>query len=72
MLIERMERNLDEASLDELSDEEIEELVKNKAEAELRDTCIGPLEELAGSDIPHATISSVYQYSDRFTRASEV
>ncbi|KAG2052519.1 hypothetical protein BDR06DRAFT_957500 [Suillus hirtellus] len=67
MLIERMERNLDEASLDELSDEEIEELVKNKAEAELQDTCIGPLEELAGSDIPHATISTAKGYKETLT-----
>ncbi|KAG1842104.1 hypothetical protein C8R48DRAFT_738004 [Suillus tomentosus] len=72
MLIERMERNLDEASLDELSDEEIEELVKNKAEAELRDTCIGPLEELAGSDIPHATISTAKGYKETLTNLIQI
>ncbi|KAG1813467.1 hypothetical protein EV424DRAFT_1514830 [Suillus variegatus] len=72
MLIERMERTLDEASLDELSDEETEELVKNKAEAELRDTCIGPLEELAGSDIPHATISTAKGYEETVTRLIEI
>lgn len=49
MLIDCMERTLDEASLD---DEEFEEPLKNKAEAELQDTCIGPLEQFTGSDIP--------------------
>jgi hypothetical protein len=71
MLIDRIERNLDEASLNGLSDEAVKALAKNKAEAELQDICIGPLKKFAGLDIPHAEISSTYQYSDRFMRASE-
>jgi hypothetical protein len=64
-----MERTLDDASFNGLSNEAIEECIKNKAEAELRDTCIAPLEKFAGPDIPHATISSEYQYSNRFMLA---
>jgi hypothetical protein len=71
MLINRIERDLDEASLNSMSDEAVKEFAKNKAEAELQDICIGPLKKFAGRDIPHAEISSTYQYSDRFMRASE-
>jgi hypothetical protein len=71
MFIDRIERNLDETSLSELSDEAVKELAKNKAEAELQDICIGPLKKFSGLNIPHAEISSMYQYSDRFMRASE-
>ncbi|KAG2104324.1 uncharacterized protein F5147DRAFT_762082 [Suillus discolor] len=44
-------------SIDGLSNKAIEELVKKKAEAELEDTCIGPLNQFAGPDIPHVTTS---------------
>ncbi|KAG1805273.1 hypothetical protein EV424DRAFT_281868 [Suillus variegatus] len=64
MLIDRMERTLEESSINGLSDEAIEELVKNKADAELHDTCIGPLERFVGSDTPHATISAAIDYEE--------
>ncbi|KAG1810483.1 uncharacterized protein HD556DRAFT_1454633 [Suillus plorans] len=72
MLIEHVERNLDEASLDESSDEAFEELVKSTAKAEVQDTCIGPLEEFSGSDIPHATISTAKGYEETLTHLIEI
>ncbi|KAG2052520.1 hypothetical protein BDR06DRAFT_957503 [Suillus hirtellus] len=71
-LIEHVERTLDEASLDELSDKAFDELVKRKAEAEVQDTCIGPLEEFSGSDIPHATISTEKGYEETLTHLIEI
>ncbi|KAG1887919.1 uncharacterized protein F5891DRAFT_198821 [Suillus fuscotomentosus] len=71
-LIEHVERTLDEASLDESSDKALDELVKNKAEAEVQDTCIGPLEEFSGSDIPHATISTEKGYEETLTHLIEI
>ncbi|KAG1813466.1 hypothetical protein EV424DRAFT_58442 [Suillus variegatus] len=71
-LIEHVERTLDEASLDELSDKAFDELVKSKAEAEVQDTCIGPLEEFSGSDIPHATISTEKGYEETLTHLIEI
>jgi hypothetical protein len=59
-LIDRVDRILDESALEGLSDDEVKELVKQKAEAELREMCTKPFEEFAGLDIPYATISSVY------------
>ncbi|KAG1887924.1 uncharacterized protein F5891DRAFT_987990 [Suillus fuscotomentosus] len=58
ILVDRVERTLNEAYLDGLSEKAIQELVKEGAETEVQNTCIGPLEEFTGSDIPHATISS--------------
>ncbi|KAG1903034.1 uncharacterized protein F5891DRAFT_112946 [Suillus fuscotomentosus] len=60
MLVDDIELNLDD-STDGLSDEAIKELVKDKADVEIRDNCIIPLERFAGSDIPHATISIDYK-----------
>ncbi|KAG2052538.1 hypothetical protein BDR06DRAFT_513188 [Suillus hirtellus] len=61
MLIGRIERNLDETSANGLNDKAIKEVVKNKAEAELQNTCIGPLKQFAGPDIPYVTISTDYK-----------
>jgi hypothetical protein len=72
MLIDRMERTLDDTSLNRLSDEAIKERIKKNAEAELWDTCIAPLEKFAGPDIPHAMISSEHQYSNRFMLSPKV
>lgn len=60
--INRVNRTLDESSLVGLSPNAIKELIKNKADAELKEICIGPLEKYAGSDVPHATVSSTYHY----------
>ncbi|KAG2746369.1 hypothetical protein P692DRAFT_20836176 [Suillus brevipes Sb2] len=72
MLIDRIERNLDEASLNGLSDEAVKELAKNKAEAELQDICIGPLKKFAGLDIPHAEISTEEDYQKTLTRLIQI
>ncbi|KAJ8587350.1 hypothetical protein M405DRAFT_934775 [Rhizopogon salebrosus TDB-379] len=49
------------SSGDGLSNDTIKELIMNRAEAKLRESCIGPLERFVasiGSDIPHATVST--------------
>ncbi|KAG1722913.1 hypothetical protein EDB19DRAFT_1954343 [Suillus lakei] len=55
--VNRVDRTLNESSLAGLSPNAVKELIKNKADAELKEICIGPLEKFAGSDIPHATVS---------------
>jgi hypothetical protein len=52
-----------------LSDDAIKELVRERAETKLQEVCIKPLEEFAGSDIPHAAISSEYRCSGRLVCA---
>jgi hypothetical protein len=49
---------------DGLSDDAIKELIKERAETTLQEALIKPLEEFAGSDVPHAAISSGYRCSD--------
>ncbi|KAG2126191.1 hypothetical protein BD769DRAFT_1668628 [Suillus cothurnatus] len=72
MLIDRMERTLDDTSLNRLSDEAIKERIKKNAEAELWDTCIGPLEKFAGPDIPHAMISTREDYKETLIRLIQI
>jgi len=60
MLLIRMDRTLNESDVVGLSDDDVKELVKKKADAELQETCIKPLEKSAGSTIPWATVSSMY------------
>ncbi|KAG1808963.1 uncharacterized protein BJ212DRAFT_1579820 [Suillus subaureus] len=57
MLIERMERTLDGPSLKRLSDDAIKKLVNKKADAELKNICIQPLQKFAGRHVPCAAIS---------------
>jgi hypothetical protein len=57
--IVHVERMLD-GSLEGLGDDAVNKLVKQKADAKLRDICTLPLERFAGSDIPYATVSSVF------------
>ncbi|KAG1898888.1 uncharacterized protein F5891DRAFT_442436 [Suillus fuscotomentosus] len=64
MLIERMERTLGGSSL---SDEAHKARAKEKAEAWLQDTCIGPLEQFAELDIPNAKISTEEGYEETLT-----
>ncbi|KAG1742084.1 hypothetical protein EDD22DRAFT_909867 [Suillus occidentalis] len=68
-LIARMKRTLDVNSLDGLSNDAIKNLTKNKAEAELQDICIRPLNKFAGLDIPHAEISN---YRETLTRLIQI
>ncbi|KAG2030122.1 hypothetical protein BDR03DRAFT_987296 [Suillus americanus] len=72
MLIDRMERTLDGTSLNKLSDAAIKDFARNKAEAELQDTCIGPLEKFAGPDIPHAKISTRKDHKETLTRLIQI
>ncbi|KAG2086073.1 uncharacterized protein F5147DRAFT_792342 [Suillus discolor] len=51
---------------------EFEELVKNKTEAELQDTCIGPLQEFAGPGIPHVMISTTKGYKETLTNLIQI
>jgi hypothetical protein len=60
MLLNRMDRTLNESALEGLSDDDVKERIKEKADAELQETCIKPLERSAGSTIPWATVSSMY------------
>jgi hypothetical protein len=60
------------SSSDGLNNDAIKELIKKRAEAKLREICIGPLERFVasiGSDIPHATVSSGYRCSGCLVRA---
>jgi hypothetical protein len=68
MLVDQVDYELG-PSLDELSDDAITELVKERAEAKLQEICIKPLRQLAGSDILHVTVSSGYRCSDLLVRA---
>ncbi|KAG1887917.1 uncharacterized protein F5891DRAFT_1283179 [Suillus fuscotomentosus] len=72
MLIDRVERNLDEASLDGLDDEAIKELAKQQADAEVQDSCIGPLKQFAGAGIPHATTSTKEDYKETLNRLIKI
>ncbi|KAG1813471.1 hypothetical protein EV424DRAFT_1349050 [Suillus variegatus] len=67
ILVDRVERTLNEDSLDGLSEKAVKELVKEKAETEVQNTCIGPLEEFTESDIPYATISTAKGYKETLT-----
>ncbi|KAG2348295.1 hypothetical protein BDR05DRAFT_995709 [Suillus weaverae] len=72
MLIDRVERTLDETSLNGLSNEAIKELAKKKADAELQDICIGPLEKFAGPDIPHVKISTGEDHKETLTHLIQI
>jgi hypothetical protein len=61
-LLERIHRTLDESPLVGLSSSAVKEFIKNKADAELKEICIGPLEKFAGLDVPYAMVSSEYHY----------
>ncbi|KAG1810941.1 uncharacterized protein BJ212DRAFT_1526061, partial [Suillus subaureus] len=58
MLLDRVERTLDNSSLKRLREDALKKLVKKKADAELKDICIRPLQKFAGRHIPHAAIST--------------
>ncbi|KAG2754210.1 hypothetical protein P692DRAFT_20796562 [Suillus brevipes Sb2] len=70
--INRVNRTLDESSLVGLSPNAVKELIKNKANAELKEICIGPLEKYAGSDVPHATVSSTVEHEETLARLIQI
>ncbi|KAG1744542.1 uncharacterized protein EDB91DRAFT_1246668 [Suillus paluster] len=69
MLIDCLDRTLDEIGSDE---DAFKELVKNKADIELQDVCIRPLEKFAGPGIPHATISTKRSHKETLARLIKV
>ncbi|KAJ8585270.1 hypothetical protein M405DRAFT_419505 [Rhizopogon salebrosus TDB-379] len=66
-LIDEVEYELG-PSVNELSDDAIKELIKERGETKLQEICIGPLERLAGSDIPHAAVSIKDGYKESLIR----
>lgn len=58
MLLDRVERTLDNSAFKRLSKDAFKKLVKKKADAELKDICIRPLQKFAGRHIPHVAIST--------------
>lgn len=70
--INRVNRTLDESSLVGLSPNAVKELIKNKADAELKEICIGPLEKYAGSDVPHATVSTRVEHEETLARLIQI
>src|ERR1700709_202725 len=53
------------SSIEGLSDDAIDKLVKEGADNELQKTCIQPLKVIAGPNIPYAPVSGGYRFSDR-------
>ncbi|KAG1847392.1 hypothetical protein F4604DRAFT_166432 [Suillus subluteus] len=70
--INRVDRTLDESSLVGLSSNAVKELVKNKADAELKEICIGPLEKFAGSDVPYATVSTKEEHAETLAHLIQI
>lgn len=70
--INRVNRTLDESSLVGLSPNAVKEFIKNKADAELKEICIGPLEKYAGSDVPHATVSTKADHEETLARLIQI
>ncbi|KAG2052281.1 hypothetical protein BDR06DRAFT_1009775 [Suillus hirtellus] len=70
--INRVNRTLNESSLVGLSSNAVKELIKNTADAELKEICIGPLEKFAGSDVPHATVSTNKGHAETLARLIQI
>ncbi|KAJ8588884.1 hypothetical protein M405DRAFT_792377 [Rhizopogon salebrosus TDB-379] len=62
-LIDQMDHDLGPCLEEGLSDDAINELVKERADTKLRETCIEPLKALPGPDIPHAAVSTDDKYA---------
>ncbi|KAG1777955.1 hypothetical protein EV702DRAFT_1027256 [Suillus placidus] len=67
LLLERVERTLDESAIKSLSKAAIQELTENSAKDKLQEICIAPLETL-GSDIPHVTVSTNGNHEETLAR----
>jgi hypothetical protein len=67
-LINQMDYELGPSG-DGLSDDDINKLIRERAEKRLHEFCIGPLERFVKSDIPHAAVSSGYRCSDHLVCA---
>ncbi|KAG1870355.1 hypothetical protein C8R48DRAFT_80883 [Suillus tomentosus] len=71
-LVNQIQLTLDKTSLKGLSNEAIKELAKKNAEAELQNSCIRPLEKFAGSNIPHAAVSTNEDYKKTLTHLIQI
>ncbi|KAG2081316.1 hypothetical protein BD769DRAFT_1621226 [Suillus cothurnatus] len=71
-LLERIHRTLDESPLVGLSSSAVKEFIKNKADAELKEICIGPLEKFAGLDVPYAMVSTKEEYAETLARLIQI
>ncbi|KAG2746350.1 hypothetical protein P692DRAFT_20954934 [Suillus brevipes Sb2] len=67
-LLDRVERTLDNSSLQGLSKDAIQELTKKIAKDKLQNVCIAPLEKFAGPDIPHVTVSTNGEHEEMLAR----
>ncbi|OJA09739.1 hypothetical protein AZE42_09939 [Rhizopogon vesiculosus] len=56
--MDRVERTLNDIDLDGLSDDTVKDVVRKRADTELRDICAQPLEKIAKADIPYAMVST--------------
>ncbi|KAG1822294.1 hypothetical protein EV424DRAFT_804401 [Suillus variegatus] len=72
MLVNQIQQTLDKTSLKGLSNEAIKELARKNAEAELQNICIRPLGKFAGSNIPHAAISTNEDYKKTLTHLIQI
>lgn len=70
--INRINRTLDEPSLVGLNTNAVKELIKTKADAELKEICIRPLEKFAGSDVPHVTVSTKEEHAEMLARLIQI
>ncbi|KAG1777945.1 hypothetical protein EV702DRAFT_1278288 [Suillus placidus] len=67
LLLERVERTLDESAMKSLSKADIQELTETRAKDKLQEICIAPLETL-GSGIPHVTVSTNGNHEETLAR----
>ncbi|KAG1726783.1 uncharacterized protein EDB91DRAFT_1165595 [Suillus paluster] len=71
MFIDRVDHTLDESLLEGLSNSAIHELITKKADTELQEVCIGPLQQFAGSDIPYTTVSTKEDHKETLAHLIE-
>jgi hypothetical protein len=55
-----------------LSSSAVKEFIKNKADVELKEICIGPLEKFAGLDVPYATVSTKEEHAETLARLIQI
>ncbi|OJA15815.1 hypothetical protein AZE42_09163 [Rhizopogon vesiculosus] len=70
--IDHVDRTLKDIDVDGLSDDAVKDLVKQRADAELHATCAQPLMTFAGSDIPHAMVSTKEIHKEMIARLIQI
>ncbi|KAG2125429.1 hypothetical protein DEU56DRAFT_824995 [Suillus clintonianus] len=68
----RVNRTLDDSSSAGLDPDALKQLIKDKADKHLKEICIDPLEKFAGSDIPHATVSTGTGHEESLARLIQI